>query len=155
MTLIGDFQPLIEWCTQPHPQEQPRLRRVARGVLQLWRAGEGSGWGLPEGQWDGPLVYWPRSQRQILGGFSGALPRLYHPGQEAHVWLTLAEDDAWIGIQGPDIGQEWREDVHFDWYVVNGEKAEDVHVWMSFLAGEPGNVHRFNLALTPSYLYGG
>jgi hypothetical protein len=133
MTLIEDFQPLIDWCTQPHPQDHPRLQRVARALLQKWRAGEGSGWGIPAGEWGGPLIYWPRSVRQILGGFSGALPRVGYPGQEAHVWLTLAEDDAWIGVQGPDVGEEWREDVHFFEYTVNGEKPEDTYLCLDDL----------------------
>ena len=164
MTFIEEMQPLIDWCTQPQPQARPRLKRVASASLTRWEIATGGDVSHLERKWDGPLVYWPPRGRHFHGGFSGALPhvsisipagglpRVEYPGQEAHVWLTLTEDDAWIGLQGWDIGAEWREDVHFSWYFAIGEKPEDIQVLMYFYSGEE---NRFNLALTPSYLFGG
>ena len=158
MTFIEEVQPLIDWCTQPHPQEKPRLKRVASAVLARWRQGDPADPYDYWGRWDGPLVYWPPRGRHFHGGFSGVLSRLEpeHQGEEAHVWLTLAEDKTWIGIQGTDIGDEWREDVfaHDRW--VNGKTPENFYSEIQFYSVDRhGHGHQFNLYLTPSYLYGG
>jgi hypothetical protein len=160
MTFIKEMQPLIDWCTQPHPQVRPRLKRVASASLTLseYTSEFGSD---PVGEWVGPLVYWPPRGRHKLGGFSGAIPCTWSigvaVGQHAHVWLTLAEEDPWIGIQGPGFGDEWREDVFLSGSFVGGEKPEDIFVWMYFLSNDDLTVdsHTVTLALKPSYLYGG
>jgi hypothetical protein len=153
MTLIEDFQPLIDWCTRPHPQDRPRLQRIARGDLQQWVDAESPNYDpwdpIMQAEWVGSLIYSPRSQRGILGGFAGALPGVIVPSHEAQVGLTLKEDDAWIGIQGLYIGDEWREDVHVYDYWVNDNPAADL------LFRIHGNEYRFHLRLIPSYLYGG
>ena len=85
------------------------------------------------------------------------LPRTPNGGNEMHVWLTLAEDDAFIGIQGPDIGDEWREDVFSRdyWKWAYGEKPEESFVWMYFLSNEDLVVDstRASLILKPSYSF--
>ena len=159
MTFIEDIQPLIDWCTQPHPQVRPRLKRVASATLTLLEhtAEYGSD---PLAKWVGPLVYWPPTGRHKLGGFSGVIPCTWSigvgeaVGQHAHVWLTLAEEVPWIGIQGPRFGDEWREDVFTTWYYAHGEKPGDVQVFMYFLTTDDLTVdsHRVQLELSPIYL---
>jgi hypothetical protein len=147
MTVIEDFQPLIDWCTQPHPQDRPRLQRAAFGVLQLSRpitpADNRTYWGT----WTGSLVYWPPRGRHVHGGFSGVLTR-QDGGGKVHVWLTLAEDKAWIGIQGPGIGAEWSEDAFANYREVYGKQPETINVYMVFDAGDPER-EQFLLTLTP------
>src|SRR5215217_8309807 len=108
MTFIEKVQPLIDWCTQPHPQDRPRLKRVASANLTL-SVHDSESPGRQVAQWFGALIYEPPRGRKRLGGFSGAIPckESFSPkvavGQHAQVYFTLAEDRPWMGIQGPGI----------------------------------------------------
>jgi hypothetical protein len=154
MEVFKDFQGLINWCTQPHPNQMPRLRRVAGLHLEQWMDNGWPGYDpedpILESEWNGTLIYTPKVQRQIRGVFAGTVSGVINPNHLLQVWLTIAEEDAWIGIQGQDIGNEWREDVHiFDYFMHwDGLGANAIFRIL-------GTKFNFSLSLRPTYLYGG
>ena len=157
MTLRADFQPLIDWCTAPSGG-----LHVANANLSSYLLGRSEAGG--HAYWDGWLFYWRMIPRRLGWDveaheypgavFSGVLRGV----SDAHVWLTVADDGAWLSLQGPGgLGKEWLEGVPVDrgdptlppntYYpgpMIGGEKPEDFHAWIRF----PGADRVFNLVLT-------
>ena len=99
MATRTDFEALIDWCTQPHPDGPSRLKRVVHASLTKY-----DGEGNVESQWEGVLRYAAAPTRFFSGDFSGGLVSLlYNSSHVAVTFIALGDDNVWAGIQGPYV----------------------------------------------------
>lgn len=140
MATRTDFEALIDWCTQPHPTDHPRLKRVVHASLTKY-----DGEGNVESQWEGVIRYAAARTRFFSGDFSGGLVSLYNSSHVAVTFIALGDDNVWAGIQGPYVPPELAEDASLDLFANDG-------------AGLIGAIlpspHTY-LLLWPTYQYGG
>jgi hypothetical protein len=144
----ADFQALIDWCTEPHPADHPRLTRGVEARLTK-RFGNFE-------FWNGIFDYSPWKSRIFNGDFYGSLISSFYLNPPLHVLIgvSLGDNEVLAGIQGQDlpwwneIGREWSEDVSVE---IVSRSADGTIIFASLGPEDSG----FDVLLSRTYHYGG